>query len=206
MNELEQKYLSSREVAEMVEKNHADLMRDIRRYTEYLGESKIALAEYFKEDTYTDAQGKERECYLISKKGCEFIAHKMTGQKGAIFTAKYIERFHEMQDALQKPMTQLEIMQMSINQLVEQERRMNELENRLDMIEAKNQTVPNEYFTIAGFATIRKQKVDIALANLLGRKASKLSKEYGYEIGKVSDPRYGTVNTYHVDILNKVMP
>lgn len=205
MNELEQKYLNSREVAEMVGKDHSDLLKDIRRYTEYLNEGNFPLVEYFKEDTYKDAKGETRNCYMISKKGCEFIAHKMTGQKGAIFTAKYIERFHEMQDALQKPMTQLEIMQMSINQLVEQERRMNELENRLDMIEAKNQTVPNEYFTIAGFATIRKQKVDIALANLLGRKASKLSREYGYEIGKVSDPRYGTVNTYHVDILNKVM-
>jgi Rha family phage regulatory protein len=205
VNELEQKYLNSREVAEMVGKDHSDLLKDIRRYTEYLNEGNFPLVEYFKEDTYKDAKGETRNCYMISKKGCEFIAHKMTGQKGAIFTAKYIERFHEMQDALQKPMTQLEIMQMSINQLVEQERRMNELENRLDMIEAKNQTVPNEYFTIAGFATIRKQKVDIALANLLGRKASKLSREYGYEIGKVSDPRYGTVNTYHVDILNKVM-
>ena len=205
MNELEQKYLSSMEVAEMVEKNHADLMRDIRRYAEYLNESNFALVDFFREDTYKDAKGEMRNCYMISKKGCEFIAHKMTGQKGTIFTAKYIERFHEMQDALQKPMTQLEIMQMSINQLVEQERRMNELESRLDMIEAKSQTVPNEYFTIAGFATIRKQKVDITLANLLGRKASKLSREYGYEIGKVSDPRYGTVNTYHVDILNKVM-
>ena len=206
MNELEQKYLNSREVAEMVGKDHSDLLKDIRRYTEYLNEGNFPLVEYFKEDTYKDAKGEARNCYMISKKGCEFIAHKMTGQKGAIFTAKYIERFHEMQDALQKPMTQLEIMQMSINQLVEQERRMNELESRLDMIEAKSQTVPNEYFTIAGFATIRKQKVDIALANLLGRKASKLSREYGYEIGKVSDPRYGTVNTYHVDILNKVMP
>lgn len=205
MNELEQKYLSSREVAEMVGKDHSDLLKDIRRYTEYLNEGNFPLVEYFKEDTYKDAKGETRNCYMISKKGCEFIAHKMTGQKGAIFTAKYIERFHEMQDALQKPMTQLEIMQMSINQLVEQERRMNEFENRLDMIEAKNQTVPNEYFTIAGFATIRKQKIDVALANLLGRKASKLSREYGYDIGKVSDPRYGTVNTYHVDILNKVM-
>lgn len=205
MNTLEQKYLSSREVAEMVEKNHADLMRDIRRYTEYLGESKIALAEYFKESTYTDAQGKERECYLISKKGCEFIAHKLTGQKGAIFTAKYIERFHEMQDTLNKPMTQLEIMQMSINQLVEQEKRMNSLESRLDMIEAKAITSPVDYYTIAGFASVRKQKVDVTAAGLLGRKATKLSKEYGYDIGKVSDPRYGTVNTYHVDILNKIM-
>lgn len=104
------------------------------------------------------------------------------------------------------PQTPLEALQMTVEQIVEQEKRLNSFESRLDMIEAKNQTVPNEYFTIAGFATIRKQKVDIALANLLGRKASKLSREYGYEIGKVSDPRYGTVNTYHVDILNKVMP
>lgn len=37
-------------------------------------------------------------CYRITKKGCEFIAHKMTGQKGTEFTARYINRFHEMQD------------------------------------------------------------------------------------------------------------
>lgn len=205
MNELEQKYLNSREVAEMVEKEHKNLIRDIRIYTEYLTESNFEPSDYFIEDTYKDSTGRTLACFKVTKKGCEFIAHKLTGQKGAIFTAKYIERFHEMQDALQKPMTQLEIMQMSINQLVEQERRMNELESRMNMIEAKSQTVPNEYFTIAGFATIRKQKIDVALANLLGRKASKLSREYGYDIGKVSDPRYGTVNTYHVDILNKVM-
>ena len=204
MNTLEQKYLSSREVAEMVGKDHYDLLKDIRRYTEYLNEGNFPLVEYFKEDTYKDAKGETRKCYLVSKKGCEFIAHKMTGQKGAIFTAKYIERFHEMQDALQ-PKSQLEILQMSINQLVEQEKRLNSVESRLDLIEAKTVTSPNEYFTVAGFATIRKQKIDAVTANMLGRKAAKLSREYGYDIGKVSDPRFGTVNTYHVDILNKIM-
>ena len=204
MNELEQKYISSREVAEMVEKNHADLMRDIRRYSEYLGESKIALADYFKESTYTDAQGKERECYLISKKGCEFIAHKMTGQKGAIFTAKYIERFHEMQTMLQ-PKSQLEVLQMAVNQMVEQEKRLSSVENRLEQIEAKGITSPVDYYTISGFAAVRKQKVDTTKANLLGRKASALSKQYDYPIGKVPDAKYGSVNSYHVDILNIIM-
>ena len=204
LNELEQKYLNSREVAEMVGKDHSDLLKDIRRYQEYLTEGNFPLSEYFKEDTYKDSTGRTLNCYLVSKKGCEFIAHKMTGQKGAIFTAKYIERFHEMQDALQ-PKSQLEILQMSINQLVEQERRLNSVENRLDMIEAKTITSPVDYYTIAGFASVRKQKIDVCTANMLGRKATKLSKEYGYDIGKVSDPRYGTVNTYHVDILNKVM-
>ena len=205
MNELEQKYLSSREVAEMVEKNHADLMRDIRRYIEYLGESKIALAEYFKESTYSDAQGKTRECYLISKKGCEFIAHKMTGQKGAIFTAKYIERFHEMQTALEQPKSQLEILQMAVNQMVEQERRISSVENRIEQIEAKSLTSPVDYYTISGFAAIRKQKIDTSRANLLGRRASALSKQYDYPIGKVPDAKYGSVNSYHVDILNMIM-
>lgn len=204
MNEIEQKYISSREVAEMVEKPHNDLLKDIRRYIDYLNEGDFSLVEYFKEDCYMDAKGETRICYQVSKKGCEFIAHKLTGQKGAMFTAKYIERFHEMQDALSSPMTSLEALQMAVNKMVEQERRMRELSDRMDMIEAKTTTSPNEYFTIAGFASIRKQKIDVNKANILGRKAANMSRRLGYDIGKISDARFGTVNTYHVDILNAV--
>lgn len=100
MNELEQKYIDSREVAEMVEKAHKELMRDIRRYCEQLAESKIALGDFFTESTYADANNQQRPCYLVTKKGCEFIAHKLTGAKGAAFTAKYIERFHEMEQTI----------------------------------------------------------------------------------------------------------
>ena len=204
MNTLEQKYLNSREVAEMVGKDHSDLLKDIRKYKDYLNEGNFPLVEYFKEDCYKDAKGETRICYLVSKKGCEFIAHKLTGQKGAIFTAKYIERFHEMQDTLSNPMTSLEALQIAVNRMVEQERRLKTVEDRMDMIEAKSINVPNEYFTVAGFATIRKQRIDVQKANIIGRKAANLSRRLGYEIGKVTDPRYGTVNTYHVDILNEV--
>lgn len=94
-------YIDSREVAEIVEKNHFDLMRDIRRYTKQLGESKIAFSDFFIESTYQSEQGKNLPCYLVTKKGCEFIAHKMTGVKGTKFTAMYINRFHEMEDVLE---------------------------------------------------------------------------------------------------------
>lgn len=204
MTTLEQKYLSSMEVAEMVDKDHAHLMRDIRNYIYLLNQSNFGSVDFFREDTYKDAKGETRNCYMISKKGCEFIAHKMTGQKGAIFTAKYIERFHEMQNALQ-PKSQLEILQISINQLVEQEKRLNSVENRLDVIEAKSITIPNEYFTIAGFASLRNKKIDAVTAKMLGRKAAMMSREYDYPIGKIPDAKYGSVNTYHVDILSKVM-
>lgn len=92
--------LNSREVAEMVEKEHKELLRDIRRYIAQLGEAKIGFTDFFTESTYHTEQNKVMPCYQITKKGCEFIAHKLTGTKGTIFTAKYINRFHEMQDIL----------------------------------------------------------------------------------------------------------
>ncbi|WP_418929221.1 Rha family transcriptional regulator [Clostridium fessum] len=97
---LEQKTITSIEVAEMVGKEHKELLRDIRRYGEQLGQSKIAQSDFFAESTYRNSQNKEQPCYLVTKKGCEFIAHKLTGVKGTEFTAKYINRFHEMEDAL----------------------------------------------------------------------------------------------------------
>lgn len=101
MAELEQT-LDSTEIADMIDKEHSKLLRDIRRYIEQFNEAEIGFVDFFKESTYKDAKGKTRPCYRITKKGCEFIAHKLTGTKGTIFTARYINRFHEMQDILSK--------------------------------------------------------------------------------------------------------
>lgn len=99
MNNLIRSAITSMEVAEMVGKKHCDLLRDIRKYVDQLGESKIAFTDFFKEATYTTEQNKILPCFQVTKKGCEFIAHKLTGQKGTEFTARYINRFHEMEDA-----------------------------------------------------------------------------------------------------------
>jgi Rha family phage regulatory protein len=87
--------LDSREVAEMVGKEHKNLMRDVRSYEEELGELKIEPSDFFRRNTYS-SRGKSYPCYDVTKKGCEFIAHKLTGIKGTEFTARYINRFHEM--------------------------------------------------------------------------------------------------------------
>lgn len=92
--------LDSREVAEMIGKEHHKLLRDIRRYIQQLGESKIGFTDFFRESIYQTEQNKEMPCYRITKKGCEFIAHKLTGTKGTAFTARYINRFHEMEDII----------------------------------------------------------------------------------------------------------
>lgn len=109
-NPAEAETLDSREVAEMVEKNHKDLLRDIRTYTsemEEIGERnfapssklpKINPSDFFIPSTYTSEQGKELPCFLVTKKGCEFIANKLTGEKGTKFTALYVTRFNIMEE------------------------------------------------------------------------------------------------------------
>ena len=111
MNELQEKKvltLDSREVADMVEKRHDHLMRDIETYIDYLGQTpSLGSDAFFIESSYKAGTGKEYKCYLVTKKGCEFIAHKLTGQKGAIFTATYINRFHQLEQSLEQAVTML---------------------------------------------------------------------------------------------------
>lgn len=97
--------LDSREVATMVDKQHCHLVRDIAKYVDVLmTESKNGLSDFFKNSTYKDSSGKVNKCYLLTRKGCEFVANKMTGRKGILFTANYINRFHEMEkELLTKP-------------------------------------------------------------------------------------------------------
>lgn len=101
MNQIEQT-LDSREVAEMVGKDHNKLLRDIREYCNQLSLSKIGQSDFFEKSTYKTERGKEYPCYRVTKKGCEFIANKLTGIKGTEFTARYINRFHDMEDIIRE--------------------------------------------------------------------------------------------------------
>lgn len=105
MNEKIEQTISSVEVARMIEKDHCKVLQDIRRYTRNLTEAEIGSSEFWTGSTYVDVTGRTLPCYKVTKKGCEFIAHKMTGAKGTVFTALYINRFHEMEDALAGCMT-----------------------------------------------------------------------------------------------------
>lgn len=91
--------VDSRQVAEMVGKNHKDLMRSIREYVETLDRSterNFAPSDFFIESTYKDSTGRTLPCYLLTKKGCDMVANKMTGEKGVLFTAAYVTAFEAM--------------------------------------------------------------------------------------------------------------
>ncbi|MEK1407926.1 phage regulatory protein [Limosilactobacillus fermentum] len=95
----DQDVMDSRDVAKMIGKIHRHLMRDIRRYINDLEESpKLDSRKFFIESSYVSQQGKELPCYLLTKQGCEFVANKLTGKKGTIFTATYVGLFNQYQE------------------------------------------------------------------------------------------------------------
>lgn len=90
MNQLEQKAITTLEAAEMVEKPHNDLLKDIRRYMEQLGESNIAQSEFFTESTYQNSQNKTQPCYLVTKKKHPHLYHFGEMQRIAV-TLKFTD-------------------------------------------------------------------------------------------------------------------
>ena len=57
---------------------------------------------YFIEATYIDEKGETRPNFYCTEMGCEMAANKMTGDKGTIFTALYVQAFHAMWEELAK--------------------------------------------------------------------------------------------------------
>lgn len=92
--------LDSREVAEMIGKRHDNLLRDITTYAEHFSQNpNLDFDSFFIETSYTTGNGRKYKSYNLTRKGCEFVANKLTGEKGTLFTATYINRFHEMENA-----------------------------------------------------------------------------------------------------------
>lgn len=143
--------IASMDVAKMVTgKEHKNLMRDIRSYVAELAELKIEPGDFFKESTYKDANNQTRPCYNVTKKGCEFIAHKLTGVKGTEFTAKYINRFHDMEDAIRQgiPNNLSPQLQLLINMEMKQkehDQKLEELDNKVDSIKEVVALRPNAW-------------------------------------------------------------
>ena len=126
-----QQVVDSRDVAEMVDRAHYELLKTIRLYCDYLDEGKIPCVEYFIPCTYTGANGQPHPCYLITKKGCDMIANKMTGRKGVLFTAAYVDAFERMRAQLQQPMTPAQLIAAQAQVMVQMERRIDTVETML---------------------------------------------------------------------------
>lgn len=128
--------IDSREVAEMVGMQHRDLLKKIRNYVEILDGAKLRSPQFFVPSTYTNSQNKEQPCYLLTKKGCEMVANKLTGEKGILFTAQYVNRFAEMEKKQKIPTTDREILMLSVKVQEQTAQRVDKLEEKFETLES----------------------------------------------------------------------
>lgn len=106
--------------------------------------------------------------------------------------------------AATKPLSQLEILAQSVQTLIEQDKRINSIEQQVKQLEAKVLTSPTDYFTIAGYALLQGMKIDVPTASKIGRKVSSICTANGYPTGTVPDARFGKVKTYPKEALEAV--
>ena len=161
--------LDSREVAKMVGMRHADLMRNISHYVDVIStNAKLRSLDFFIERDYIDKKGESRKRYDITKKGCEMVANKLTGEKGILFTAEYVERFNQMEEADRQP-KELTGRELMAKALLEAQAVLAEKDKRIEEMR------PKEIFADA----VSVSKTDILIGDL-----AKLIKQNGHDIGQ----------------------
>lgn len=165
--------ISTVEIAEMLDNTpHKDILKKlegrtgkdgehIKGYIEILTDNNFVVSDFFIPSTYRDSSGKENKCYKVTKKGCEFLANKFTGEKGVRFTARYINRFHEMENMLSetaKPEITTEQMEKLLGFMEKQQQFMEDQEKLNQMVIKKlespkriqaHQDENSEYMTAA---------------------------------------------------------
>ena len=156
--------------------------------------------------------------YLLSATFAKKLAMTSRSPKGEETRDYFIKVEAALVKVATKPMTESELALWSAQILVEQERKMRELEDRQTGIEdrqteqadeikeinAQLATHPVGWYTIAGYASKIGMSMDVKTAGALGMKASRLSRSYGKAIQKTPDPRFGVVNVYCPEVLEEV--
>lgn len=171
----DQAVTSSLLIAEKFGKEHKNVMQSIRNLIGGTAENS-AIAEMFSESRYLNEQNKEQPMVLMNRDGFTLLAMGFTGKKAMQFKLEYIKAFNSMEaqiKASQKPKSQLEILQMSINQLVEQEHRLSSVERdvaetKKEIAEMKQERVENGKLLLE--AEVSENKVpEVSMRNKIRR-------------------------------------
>ena len=206
------KTMSSLEIAEATGKKHKHVMEAIRKMEpawEKVHGPKFRLMSRVIEI----GNGAKRTvpCYELTKVECLFIATKFNDEA----RAKLILRWESLetgqaQPMIQQPKSGAEMLLLYAQQMVEQERRVNAIENKVEQTEKRiaeieARTVTSlPYTTIVGYANRFGIRCPRERASVLGHVATNLCKQYGFEMGRVEDPRFGMVKTYPDGVLQEV--
>ena len=145
--------MSSLEIAELTGKQHAHIMRDIRKLL-----SQGVTASNFGLSEYRDSTGRKLPCFELTKKGCLILASGYD----AVLREKIIDRWDLLETEKRKPQTPQTYLE-ALKALVSSEEEKQRLAQEKRQLEQQNAKLqPKADFADAAFAT--DDKVDIGMS------------------------------------------
>lgn len=134
----DQAVTSSLLIAEKFEKSHDNVLKAIRKMFDE-GIVKNNETPMFVETTYVNEQNKQvYPMFLMNRDGFTLLAMGFTGKKAMQFKLEYIKAFNKMEAIIKeqsKPKSQAEMLLEQCKLMVEQEHRLQKVEQRLDRMD-----------------------------------------------------------------------
>lgn len=164
----------SLKVAEIFNKNHKNVIRDIRE---------LDCSEEFRElnfepTEYMSVQGHKKPCYNMTRDGFVFLVMGYRGKKAAAFKEAYIKRFNEMEEF--------------IKYLLEARTEFPLLTDNIMMIHEN----PKPYHF--------SNEADLLNRIVLGKTAKQVREEHGLKTGTSIRPYLTTKQIEAIDLLQRV--
>ena len=183
---------TSLEVADVFEKRHDHILRDIDK----LKKDVPNFGEMFEESQEPDSYDRLRRVIYMNRDGFTLLAMGFTGDKALQFKLKYIEAFNKMEQMIKEqalPQTPEEKLALTMQVTGRLDKRVTKVENTLHDIQEKAEVDESQRYQLL---QARKHRVIEACGGVdsnyyRDKKAKKAFSEFGRDFKKAFDiPRY----------------
>ena len=210
----DQLVVDSRLVAEDLGILHKNFMETIQSY-QTLIEQKFGVLRFETEKPNNPKGGRPERFVFLNEEQATFLMTLSRNTPQVVeCKANLVEAFSKTKKLI-PPSTPLEVLQQTVNKMVENERRtrlleaqqqattqrVNMIEQRLDGLNSGN----TGYQTVRAYCRLHSLNVPNSQAKIIGKIAGRLCRERGISIGTVSDEMYGSVNSYPVEVLEEAI-
>ena len=156
--------------------------------------------------------GQNKIDYALKLNAAKEISMLNGGEKGKAARLYFIECEKKLNSkVISRQLSPEEMFLQSAQIMVEQKRQIAEVKQEVKQLAeaVANIQVVNasiEYFSIMGYCRNIHKQISLEQAKVFGIKCRAMCNQLGFSMGKVPDPRFGTVNTYPLDVLKEIIP
>lgn len=214
-------WLTKDQMAELFGRDRTVISRHINNIFKE-GELEKDASTIFVQNLHENKRGRGRPVEYFSLDVIISVGYRVKSKRGVefrkwalqILKQYLLEGYVINEQRIQKtPGSLIEMFKMQVQLWERQELKNNELEEQIknvarqiQMIESRIRSRDEHYYTIAGYCSLKKIPCPLSQAKAWGKRATKLSREKDIPMDTAHDERFGRVRTYHVTILDEVIP